>query len=58
MKQRVIPRSLEEVSEADRKLMDMRDNGEDWKAIRKMWQQMTGEIPGSSTLPNRYTRLK
>ena len=58
MKQRIIPQTLDECSAADRKLLEMRDAGEGWRAIRKMWEETTGEPPGTSTLPNRYNRLK
>ena len=36
----------------------MRDNGSTWPEIRAAWETLTGEKTGSSTLPNRYVRLK
>ena len=39
-------------------LVTMRDNGEEWGAIRLAWMEETGENPPPSTLPNRYSRIK
>ncbi|KAI7025083.1 hypothetical protein KC332_g18311 [Hortaea werneckii] len=36
----------------------MRDSGSSWSEIRTAWEKLTGEKTGSSTLPNRYVRLK
>ena len=36
----------------------MRDAGREWKDIRAKWEELTGEKTGTSTLPNRYGRLK
>lgn len=55
---RAIPRSLDECEPHDRQLIKMRDDGADWKSIREMWQKRTGEGTATSTLPNRYARLK
>lgn len=52
---RVIPRSYEECDEADKSLIDMRDKEQKtWKDIRVVWEEMTGQKTGQSTLPNRY----
>ncbi|RMZ00985.1 hypothetical protein D0860_07792 [Hortaea werneckii] len=53
-----IPRSYDECGPADRQLLDMRDSGSSWSEIRTAWEKLTGEKTGSSTLPNRYVRLK
>ena len=53
-----IPLSWEEAGEADRALVQMREAGEGWPAIRKMWKEKTGQDTGNSTLPNRYNRVK
>ncbi|KAI7548476.1 hypothetical protein KC331_g4381 [Hortaea werneckii] len=55
---KAIPRSYDESGPADRQLLDMRDNGSTWPEIRAAWESLTGEKTGSSTLPNRYVRLK
>ncbi|KAI7017896.1 hypothetical protein KC318_g2643 [Hortaea werneckii] len=55
---KAIPRSYDESGPADRQLLDMRDNGKTWPEIRLAWETLTGEKTGSSTLPNRYVRLK
>lgn len=55
---RVIPRSLDECDEADKELITMREGGFEWKAIRARWAELTGENTATSTLPNRYARLK
>lgn len=55
---RAIARSYDECSEADKMLLDLRDAGEGWAKIRHEWEKLTGEKIGSSTLPNRYGRLK
>lgn len=52
---RPIPRSYEECDEADKTLIDMRDKeNKIWKDIRVVWEEMTGQKTGNSTLPNRY----
>ena len=53
-----IPTSWAEVGEADNKLIQMKDKGCSWEAIRKMWKEMTGQGVAPSTLPNRYNRVK
>ncbi|EME47105.1 hypothetical protein DOTSEDRAFT_124315 [Dothistroma septosporum NZE10] len=58
MASRPIPRSLEECSEPDKMLIKMRDEGSEWGPIRKEWKELTGESTATSTLPNRYARLK
>ena len=58
IKGRGIPTSIAEASEADRAMLRMREEGKTWIEINAMWEAMTGEKPGKSTLPNRYTRLK
>lgn len=55
---RPIPLSWDTADAADKKLVTMRDNGEDWGAIRLAWTEETGENPPPSTLPNRYSRIK
>jgi hypothetical protein len=55
---RVIPRSLEDCDEADKTLISMRESGLDWNPIRAKWLELTGEKTATSTLPNRYARLK
>lgn len=52
---RPIPRSYDECDEADKALLDMRDKEKKtWKEIRAMWEELTGQKTGTSTLPNRY----
>lgn len=58
MNARVIPRSLAECDEADKELITLRDAGSEWKVIRGRWLELTGEKTATSTLPNRYARLK
>lgn len=53
-----ISTSLDTVTPEDKMLLKMRDDGENWSAIRAAWKDMTGIQPGASTLPNRYNRLK
>ena len=53
-----ISTSLDTVTPEDKMLLKMRDDGENWSAIRAAWKDMTGILPGASTLPNRYNRLK
>ncbi|KXS95417.1 hypothetical protein AC578_6765 [Pseudocercospora eumusae] len=55
---RPIPRSLDECDDADRLLLELRDDGGDWKDIRPKWTALTGETTAPSTLPNRYARIK
>lgn len=55
---RPIPTRLEHASPADQNLVAMRDAGESWNDIRKMWKDMTGLETAHSTLPGRYKRLK
>ena len=57
-KARGIPTSLAEASEADRAMMRMKEDNKTWIEINAMWEAMTGEKPGKSTLPNRYQRLR
>ena len=50
--------SWAEAGEADRMLVTLRDNGENWAKIREQWKEMTGLDTAASTLPTRYSRLK
>ena len=50
---RGIPTSWEEATEADRLLVNMKNDGADWNAIRNAWKQATGQETAPSTLPNR-----
>ncbi|GAB7332405.1 hypothetical protein MBLNU13_g04216t2 [Cladosporium sp. NU13] len=59
MDARPIPRSYDECDEADKALLDLRDEEKKtWKEIRAVWEELTGQRTGTSTLPNRYERLK
>ena len=53
-----IPTSWEKASEADRMLVTMKDDGKNWVEIRKKWTEVTGQETASSSLPNRYARIK
>ena len=53
-----IPTSWAEAGVADRMLVTLRDNGDNWAKIRKQWKEMTGLDTAASTLPVRYSRLK
>ncbi|KAI5287744.1 hypothetical protein KEM52_001440 [Ascosphaera acerosa] len=53
-----IPSCLEEATEADLTLLRMRDEGRPWCEVNAVWEHMTGEKPGRTTLPNRLVRLK
>lgn len=53
-----MPTSWAEAGAADRMLVSMRDNGDDWAKIRKQWKEVTGSDTAASTLPTRYSRLK
>lgn len=55
---RNISRSWKTATAADKMLMKMKEKGCDWLEIRKKWQELTGEWPATSTLPNRYQRIK
>lgn len=56
---RGLPTSIEEASEADKMLIHMKDvENKSWSDIRSFWMAMTGQETASSTLPNRYNRLK
>ena len=55
---RDISRSWKTANPADKMLVKMREKGCDWLEIRKAWQELTGEWPAASTLPNRYKRVK
>jgi hypothetical protein len=52
---RPIARSFEECDEADKKLIVMRDqHKKTWAEIRGVWEAITKQKTGKSTLPNRY----
>jgi hypothetical protein len=52
---RPIARSFEECDEADKKLIVMRDQDKKtWAEIRGVWEAITKQKTGKSTLPNRY----
>ncbi|KAF2479699.1 hypothetical protein BDY17DRAFT_43952 [Neohortaea acidophila] len=57
---RILPiaESYEEAAEHDKMLFDQREAGKAWPLIRAEWTRLTGEEVKSSTLPNRYIRLK
>ena len=48
-------RTYEQCDEHDKRLIDMKEAGASWDAIRKEWNKLTGEITADSTLPNRYS---
>lgn len=55
MDARPIPRSYDECDEADKALLDLRDKEKKtWKEIRAVWEELTEQKTGTSTLPNRY----
>ena len=58
MSTRDISRSWKTASPADKMLMKMKRKGCGWMEIRTAWQELTGEWPAPSTLPNRYSRIK
>jgi hypothetical protein len=52
---RPIARCYDECDEADKALLDLRERElKTWKEIRVVWEEMTGQKTGTSTLPNRY----
>ena len=53
-----IPTSWAQVSDADQRMMQMKEEGRGWEAIRRMWRETTGQDAAPSTLPNRYNRIK
>ncbi|KAI9816259.1 MAG: hypothetical protein M1827_001860 [Pycnora praestabilis] len=55
---RTIPTNYAEASEGDKMLLKMKEEGKPWKEIRSMWEEITGEKTGASTLPNRLARLQ
>ncbi len=55
---RDISRSWRTAKPEDKMLMKMKLRGCGWLEIRKAWEELTGEWPAASTLPNRYKRVK
>ncbi|EON69212.1 hypothetical protein W97_08471 [Coniosporium apollinis CBS 100218] len=53
-----IATSVDELSQADKVLLKMKEEGKPWAEINDMWEMITGKKPAKSTLPNRYARLK
>lgn len=69
-----IPKSTKDFTEADRAMWDMRkvgqyqasaslayismQAGKGWKEIGEEWERLTGQKAASTTLPNRFTRIK
>ena len=54
-----IPNSYDDCGAADKMLIDKRDAKVGWPEIRKLWREITKHPTlGTSTLPNRYSRLK
>ncbi|KAI4729823.1 hypothetical protein E4T49_02420 [Aureobasidium sp. EXF-10728] len=53
-----IPTSFEECDVADQTLITMRDAGQPWAACKARYAELEGIQHGSSTIPNRYERLK
>ena len=58
MSTRDISRSWKTANPADKMLMKMKRKGCSWVEIRTAWEELTGERPAPSTLPNRYSRIK
>ncbi|KAJ9636683.1 hypothetical protein H2201_008371 [Coniosporium apollinis] len=50
--------SVDELSQADKVLLKMKEEGKPWAEVNDMWEMITGKKPAKSTLPNRYARLK
>ena len=55
---RNIPNSWDDADPADKLLVTMKENGDDWNTIREAWKAETGQEPAESSLPNRYNRIK
>ncbi|KAF6220496.1 hypothetical protein HO133_002929 [Letharia lupina] len=55
---RGIPSSWDNADHADRMMVTMKEKGEGWAEIRAAWKEATGQDTASSTLPNRYNRIK
>ena len=55
---RDISHSWRTANAADKMLVKMKAKGCSWLEIRKAWEELTGEWPATSTLPNRYSRVK
>ncbi|KAH0538809.1 hypothetical protein FGG08_004641 [Glutinoglossum americanum] len=53
---RSIPESRDELDEKDKILLDLKNQGKTWPEIREEFKKM-GIPTGTSTLPNRYSRL-
>lgn len=49
--------SKDDLSNEDKVLVQMKQDGKTWPEIREKWKEMTGKIVGGSTLPNRYARI-
>ncbi|KAH0559244.1 hypothetical protein GP486_004241 [Trichoglossum hirsutum] len=53
---RSIPESRDKLGDDDKMLLDLKEQGKTWPEIREAFRKI-GIITGSSTLPNRYSRL-
>ncbi|KFZ05603.1 hypothetical protein V501_08187 [Pseudogymnoascus sp. VKM F-4519 (FW-2642)] len=49
--------SVDQLSHEDKVLVQMKQDGKGWPEIREKWKEMTGKVPGGSTLSNRYARI-
>ncbi|KAE9977658.1 hypothetical protein EG328_001873 [Venturia inaequalis] len=53
-----IPETFDELADEDKMMIEWKERGEGWGVINEEWKRITGNMPGKSTLPNRYTRVK
>lgn len=53
-----IPSSKSKLSEEDKLIIDMKDNGRGWKEIEAEWAKITGKAPGIDYCRKRYPKLK
>ena len=53
-----IPLTLASAHPADKKILEMKDAGKPWREIKPIWEEMTGQTVGDSTLSVRYSQIK
>ncbi len=53
-----IGKSWNQLSDTDKMLINMSDQGASWAQINAAWEDATGNTPAASTLPNRLRRIR
>ena len=53
-----VPKTMDELNEADKVMLEMKEEGVSWGKIKSVWESLMGHSVGLSTLSVRWCKLK